>query len=51
VRYVALIEDATEEVYKDCDYTNDGEDGTRADRLFCWLCGYAGCFGEDFEVV
>jgi hypothetical protein len=51
VCYVALIENTTEEVYEDCDYANDGEDGARADGLFCWLCGYAGCLGEDFEMI
>lgn len=51
MRYVALVEDASEEVDQDGNDANDGKYCCWSGALFCGLGCYAGFFGEDFEGV
>lgn len=48
---IALVEYTSEEVDENCDYADDSEDCAWSDGLFCWLSCYAGCSGEDFEMI
>jgi hypothetical protein len=51
MRYIALVEDTAEEVHKDGNDADDGEDGSRANSLLSRFCSDTGGFGENFEVV
>lgn len=51
MRYVALVEDAAEEVDKDRDDANNGKDSPWTDGLLGGLGRDAGSFGEYLEVI
>lgn len=51
MRYVALVEDAAEEVNEDGDDTNDGKDSPWTDGLLCGLSRDTGSLGEYLEVI